>query len=54
MFNFKPVSYADVRRIVLSFSSNKSPGMDKVPMSVIKECLSSILPSFYLPSILPG
>ncbi len=29
----------------MSFSSNKAPGLDKVPMSVIKDALPCILPA---------
>ena len=43
-FNFRAVSSHEIRRVVVSFSSNKAPGFDKVTMSVIKEALPCILP----------
>ena len=38
------VSSNEVQRIVMSFSSDKAPGYDKIPMSVIKDALPCILP----------
>ena len=35
-FNFRAVSSHEIRRAVMSFSSNKVPGFDKVTMSVIR------------------
>ena len=43
MFNFSPVSCEHVRRTITSMASNKSPGIDKVSMRVIKDCLPVIL-----------
>ena len=43
-FNFRAVSSHEIRRAVMSFSSNKAPGFDKVTMSVIKDALPYILP----------
>ena len=43
-FNFCAVSSHGIRIAVLSFSSNKAPGFDKVTMSVIKDALPCILP----------
>ena len=43
-FNFCAVSSHEIRRAVMSFSSNKAPGLDKVTMSVIKDALPCILP----------
>ena len=43
-FNFRAVSSHEIRRTVMSFSSNKAPGFDKVTMSVIKDALPCILP----------
>ena len=43
-FNFCAVSSHEIRRAVMSFSSNKAPGLDKVTMSVIKNALPCILP----------
>lgn len=44
-FAFKPASQEDVKKTIMSMPSNKAPGYDKVPMRVIKSCLSSILPT---------
>ena len=44
-FHFHPVSCSDVQQITMSFSSNKAPGLDKVPMSIIKDALPCILPA---------
>lgn len=44
-FHFQAVSENEIKRIVKSFQSNKAPGYDKVPMAVIKESLSYILPA---------
>ncbi len=48
------------RKIVMSFSSTKAPGLDKVSMSVIKDALPCILPiltqivnCFLLTSVFP-
>ena len=43
-FHLHLVSCNDIKKIVISFSSNKAPGVDKVPMSVIKDALPCILP----------
>ena len=43
-FRLNPVSCYEIQRIVMSFSSNKAPGLDKVSMSVIKDALPCILP----------
>ena len=42
-FRFHPVSYDVVRKIVNLCPSNKAPGPDKVPMSLIKDALPFIL-----------
>ena len=39
-----PVSCYEIQRILMSFSSNKAPGLDKVSMSVIKGAIPCILP----------
>ena len=44
LFQFHPVSYAEVRKVVMALPSNKAPGDDKVPVSV-KHCLEKILPT---------
>ena len=35
-FHFQAVSEGEIQRIVTSFQTNKAPGYDKIPMSVIK------------------
>lgn len=42
-FEFRAASTHEIRKAVMSFSSNKAPGHDKVAMSVIKDALPSIL-----------
>ena len=44
LFEFKPVSCDEVRKMIATMPSNKAPRYDKVPMSVIKDCLEHILP----------
>ena len=44
-FTFSTVPHNQVESIVKSMASNKAPGIDKVPIRVIKECLPAILPS---------
>ena len=39
VFEFHPVSWAEVRKVIMALPSNKAPGYDKVPASVIKYCL---------------
>ena len=39
LFNFSPVTCEDVRHIISSMPTNKSPGSDKVSVRVIKHCL---------------
>ena len=51
-FNFRAVSSYEIRRTIMSFSSNKATGFDKVNMSVIKDALPCILP--VLPSVFPA
>ena len=43
-FNFRAVSSHQIRRAVMSFSSNKALEFDKVTMSAIKDALPCILP----------
>ena len=42
-FHFQAVSENEIKRIVMSFQSNKVPGYDKVPMAIIKDALPCIL-----------
>ena len=39
VFEFHPVCWAEVRKVIMALPSNKAPGYDKVPVSVIKYCL---------------
>ena len=43
-FQFRAVTTFEVRKIIVSFPSNRAPGMDKLRMSVIKDALPVILP----------
>ena len=43
-FYFQPLTSHELCKLVQSFPSNKAPGWDKVPMSVIKDALPTILP----------
>jgi hypothetical protein len=44
-FSFRAISKFEIRKIVLSFPSNKASGADKVSMKVIKDALPCILPT---------
>ena len=44
MFRVHSVSSNKIREIVMAFPSDKAPGYDKVPMSIIKDALPCILP----------
>ena len=39
------VNVDEVQKIIKSMAPNKSPGIDKIPLRVIKDCLPGILPS---------
>ena len=43
-FTFEPVECSLVEYIVKSMPDNKAPGIDKIPIRVIKDCLPVILP----------
>ena len=43
-FQFHTVSTHEIRKIIMSFSSKKAPGHEKITMSVIKDSLHCILP----------
>ena len=43
LFYFSPVTFTEVQKIVKSMPSNKSPGLDKITMRVIKDALPVIL-----------
>ena len=44
-FDFKPVSCSKFREVLTAMPSNKAPGYDGIPLFVIKDCLSYILPT---------
>ena len=44
-FVFQPVTPDDVRTVILDMPTNKAPGFDKVPISVVKDCLEHVLPT---------
>ena len=45
LFEFHPVSCVEVQKVIMAFPFNKTLGYDKVPVSVIKDCLEHILPT---------
>ena len=45
LFDFKAITSEDVRKVIMAMPSNKAPGYDKIPVFVIKDCLSYILPA---------
>ena len=45
LFDFKAITSEDVRKVIMAMPSNKPPGYDKIPVFVIKDCLSYILPA---------
>ena len=44
-FNFKFVECSEVASVVRLMPLNKSPGIDKIPARVIKDCLPAVLPT---------
>ena len=42
-FHLSPVSFADIKQIIMSMPLNKTPGSDKVSMRVLKGCLPVVL-----------
>ena len=44
-FSFSITDSEEIGRIITSMSSSKAPGIDKIPVRVIKDCLTSILPT---------
>ena len=44
-FTFNAVECEQIQKIVTSMASGKAPGIDKIPIRVIKDCLPAILPS---------
>ena len=44
-FSFRPVTQDEIEQIILSMPTRKAPGIDKISIRVIKDCLSIILPS---------
>ena len=45
LFDFQPLSCADISKAIRAMPSNKAPGHDKITISVIKDCLPHILHS---------
>ena len=43
LFKLSPVSCTDIKKIIMSMPSNKTPGPDKVSLNVLKDCLPVIL-----------
>ena len=47
LFYIKPVTCEEVgQQVIMSMPSNKAPGMDRVPIRVIKECPPEILAGY--------
>ncbi|CAB4034553.1 Hypothetical predicted protein [Paramuricea clavata] len=44
LFTFQEVSCLEVRENIMAMPPSKAPGYDKVPLSVVKDCLTHILP----------
>ena len=44
-FTSNPIECKQVQAIVNLMATNKAPGIDKIPVKVIKDCLPAILPS---------
>ena len=44
-FSFTAVEREEVESIIMSMAPNKAPGNDKVPIHVIKTCLTVISPT---------
>lgn len=44
-FSFRTTDSEEICQIITSLSSNKAPGIDQIPIRVIKDCLTSILPT---------
>ena len=40
--DFKVITSEDVRKVIMAMPSNKAPGYDRIPVFVIKDCLSYI------------
>lgn len=44
-FSFKPVEQYEIEEIILSMPTGKAPGIYKIPLRVVKDCLPVVLPS---------
>ena len=44
-FSFRTTDSEEISQIISSMSSNKAPGIDQIPIRVIKDCLTTILPT---------
>ena len=42
-FTLSTIDYKQIERIITSMPSNKAPGIDKIPIRVIKDCLNPIV-----------
>ena len=45
LFDFRAITSEDVQKVIMAMPSNKAPGYDRIPVFVIKDCLSYILPA---------
>ena len=45
LFDFRAITSEDVRKVIMAMPSNKAPGYDRIPVFVIKDVLSYILPA---------
>lgn len=45
LFDFKAITSEDVQKVIMAMPSNKAPGYDRIPVFVIKDCLSYVLPA---------
>ena len=45
LFEFKEVTYEDVRKVIMAMPSNKAQGYDRIPSFGIKDCLPHVLPT---------
>jgi len=60
-FTRSTIDYKQIERIITAMPSNKAPGIDKIPIRVIKDCLNpivhaitSIVNAFFLTCVFPS